>query len=83
MKAGAGLCDNCKNDAQRSGAILFTKLRKVEKEFTQLVEICMSCTGLRTHVAICSSLDCPVFFERAKISDSLKELEQTRAVLNW
>ena len=83
MKASAGLCDACKSDPQRSGMLLFSRLRRVEKEHMQLTEICMSCTGLRTQDTACSSLDCPVFFERVKVNDTLRELEQVRAVLQW
>ena len=61
------ICQNCFDHAPESLLHLRTKLLREERNSTQLMEICRSCSSFSWSDEIrCDSKDCPVFYSRVR-----------------
>jgi len=81
---GKVLCSDCGTDQQRSTLILMQRLHEAQRAESNVLTICMACTGIRDPrsdigAAACDSLACPVLFERHKLS---AETAHIQAVLD-
>lgn len=74
------LCDTCTADPQRSGFVLLQRRTHAQKQLSHMLEICQSCTGIRdasaTGAPACDSLDCPVLYERFRLSDEVNSIAE-------
>ena len=76
------LCDVCMKDKQASYFVVIARLKELEKDYCQTLDICMHCTGTTRNAAIgCNSLDCEVFCERTKAQRLLNNHESLREVI--
>jgi hypothetical protein len=69
---GTTCCAPCSSDPQRMAFMLLQRRSEADGAMARLLSMCQSCTQLRDPspggAAACDSLDCPVYFERAKTS---------------
>lgn len=74
------ICDKCAENRQLVAAVLLARRHRLEKQYMQLVRVCLGCGGGGGNSAftahdggiVCDSLDCGVYFERRKIWYELK-----------
>lgn len=74
--AAQPLCDQCQLDPQLAAAVLTARSGRLERQYVQLVRICLHCNGgggrqLQTGGIVCDSLDCGVYYERRKVAHEL------------
>ena len=74
--AAQPLCDQCQLDPQLAAAVLTARSGRLERQYVQLVQICLHCNGgggrqLQTGGIVCDSLDCGVYYERRKFAHEL------------
>ena len=65
-------CAACTAHPQRTLLALHAKQSKVEAKQQVMLSICFRCTGAREADVACVSVDCPVFFERARLGHKLQ-----------
>lgn len=81
--AGAnGICPSCAANKQKSALMLNSLRRLREKDFTDIVKICLFCSANRGIEQECISMDCPVFYRRVKTSRNFLMAEKLREVLS-
>ncbi|DBA81937.1 hypothetical protein WJX77_000726 [Trebouxia sp. C0004] len=74
--AAQPLCDQCQLDPQLAAAVLTARSGRLERQYVQLVRICLHCNGgggrqVQTGGIVCDSLDCGVYYERRKVAHEL------------
>ena len=70
------LCDACRAQPHRTGAILAQRFRVAEQRLQGLVALCRDCTNLSDGVAAsaCTSLSCRFFYDRCKAWRTTKHM---------
>lgn len=72
-----GLCEKCTNNKQSSYFVLIHRTRLLEKDLQTAQAICMQCSGCKDEKSIrCQSIDCQVYFERAKLEKVITTISQ-------
>lgn len=77
VQASAYLCDKCSKDRAAAVAAVIGRTSKLERDIQHLVAICRHCgsgdwiveSGVK-----CTSLACPVFYERRKVQKDLQAI---------
>lgn len=74
--AAQPLCDQCQLDPQLAAAVLTARSGRLERQYVQLVRICLHCNGgggrqIQHGGIVCDSLDCGVYYERRKVAHEL------------
>lgn len=75
------VCPRCHRDPQLSVSVLTARAARLQRQYTQLVRVCLSCGGggARSSAAdgaiACRSLDCGIFFDREKLGNELATAE--------
>lgn len=74
--AAQSLCDQCQADPQLAAAVLTARAGRLERQYVQLVRICLHCgagggRNVQTGGIVCDSLDCGVYYERRKVAHEL------------
>uniref|UniRef100_A0A0W0G3I5 DNA polymerase n=1 Tax=Moniliophthora roreri TaxID=221103 RepID=A0A0W0G3I5_MONRR len=65
-----GICGDCRDDTQVSGAGLLSNIRHAEVQLVNTHRICGTCCGLSPAEPVsCVSLDCPWLFSRKRADD--------------
>jgi DNA polymerase elongation subunit (family B) len=69
------LCGRCRGDMATACYVLESKRTVAEAQLDHLRQTCFHCIGEadRAQADACVSLDCPVFFEKARCSDMVQE----------
>jgi DNA polymerase elongation subunit (family B) len=79
------VCDACASDRQRLYLVIGMRARRAEAALQQVNALCCGCTGLRdagpSGAGACDSLDCPVFFERARLGQEARHSAAVAAAL--
>ncbi|XP_072974935.1 DNA polymerase zeta catalytic subunit isoform X1 [Typha angustifolia] len=76
------LCDNCSKNEAFVAAVVAGSTSKLEREIQHLSAICRNCGGADWIVESgvkCTSLACPVFFERRKVQKELQSVSKSAA----
>ncbi|KAG9286506.1 hypothetical protein G9A89_014672 [Geosiphon pyriformis] len=68
------ICEECVDASRITAFQLQKKLQHTQRRFRSLVDICAMCSRQPTAICdiACDSMDCPVFFERAKAKSELR-----------
>lgn len=74
--AAQPLCTQCQTDPQLAAAVLTARSGRLERQYVQLVRICLHCNGgggrqIQQGGIVCDSLDCGVYYERRKVAHEL------------
>jgi DNA polymerase elongation subunit (family B) len=69
------LCVRCRNDMATACYVLESKRRVAEAQLDHLRQTCFHCIGVadQAQADACVSLDCPVFYEKARCNDIVQE----------
>ncbi|XP_023212817.1 uncharacterized protein LOC111615631 [Centruroides sculpturatus] len=73
-----GICSDCKKDSQYVVFILNEMIRKWERKFHHLSQICQTCTRTRNETNHCISLDCPILFKLCLSNRDLSQVTYLR-----
>jgi DNA polymerase zeta len=65
-------CPDCTAEPQRTILTLYERQSRVEAKHQVMLSICFRCTGAREADVACVSVDCPVYFERARLGHKLQ-----------
>lgn len=74
------ICVKCRQRPQHSWITITTRLAEAEARRQILLEICFRCTGAREGDVACVSVDCPVYFERARLAHKLHNAHILRSL---
>ncbi len=77
-----GLCGACGSSRQTSAFSLSAMQRLREKDYTELISLCQSCTGNTRIERDCISMDCPVLYRRVKAFQNLQLVSKWRDALS-
>lgn len=72
--ASSPLCEQCAQEPQLATAVLMSRLSKLQRQFSQLRNVCMHCGGsdgrrvAEYDSIVCQSLDCGIYFDRKKLA---------------
>lgn len=77
-----GLCAACGTSRQTSAFSLSAMQRLREKDYTELISLCQSCTGNTRIERDCISMDCPVLYRRVKAFQNLQLVSKWRDALS-
>ena len=76
------LCDACQADTQLAAFVLGGRRERIERRAVVLGRLCSACGGVGGRgKVVCESLDCPVYFERRKVSDERGTVEALWGVI--
>lgn len=71
-----GLCAACSSNRQASSFSLSAMQRIREKDYTELISLCQSCTDNIRIQQDCVSMDCPVLYSRVKAFQNLQHVSK-------
>jgi DNA polymerase elongation subunit (family B) len=77
------ICDACQSKPALSVFILASRMKLKTQKMHRLLEICMQCSSnpARSLTIDCDSLDCQVYFQRAKYSSEAHNIASYQSVL--
>lgn len=68
---GTALCNRCLSNPQLAAALVYGRVNRIERQYVEMVRVCIGCGGGRGALIACNSLDCPVYFERCSLRHEL------------
>lgn len=76
------ICNSCVKDPQHVCVTLCDRIRRWEKVYHDLVQVCNTCMGVKDESQPCVSLDCPIMFRRVLAKQDVQKGTQLREVVN-
>ncbi|XP_078322604.1 uncharacterized protein LOC111104775 [Crassostrea virginica] len=76
------ICNICVKDPQNVCVTLCDRIRRWEKVYHDLVQVCNTCMGVTDENQPCMSLDCPIMFRRVLAKQDVQKGTQLREVVS-
>jgi DNA polymerase family B/C4-type zinc-finger of DNA polymerase delta len=71
------LCAHCQAEGPLTVMRMLARTQQTQRQLAQLRTVCKRCSGAQSTDLLCTSIDCPLFFERTTLHEQLAVLIET------
>lgn len=77
QKENGPVCKNCQDKTSEVYMGVITQVSEYEERYCRLWSTCQKCQGSLTQNILCTSRDCPLFYQRRKVEKDLEGVKET------
>lgn len=77
QKENGPVCKNCQDKISEVYMGVITQVSEYEERYCKLWSTCQKCQGSLTQNILCTSRDCPLFYQRRKVEKDLEGVKET------